>query len=347
MHRQIIIGDIHGCFNELQALLDKVGPNKDDEIISVGDFIDLGPQSLEVVEFFRNNKNTYAVTGNHERKHLNKIYSYAQEITKLQFGQNYDETINWIKGLPYYYENDNVIVVHAALIPGIDLDKQLPEVLCGSTAGERYLEQVLKGDLWYNVYKEEKPVVFGHHVVGDNPMIYNDRVYGIDTGACHGGFLTAITIPDFKVYSVKAKEDYWESEKKKWQEPVIVNKSWRSMEWSQIETEIKRYKNYGEYEKVKYLSLLEIWVEKLKDSIPEMIKSIEIITEKMLADAGKAGFEELAKKHGLSQFLFMCYHGRLNQSALFKKCITPEKTIKMAKALDIKLAENPEDILNT
>ncbi len=346
MHRQIIIGDIHGCYDELQYLLDKVGLNKDDQIISAGDIIDRGPKSMEVVKFFREGKECLVVCGNHERKHLNKIYTYAQEITKLQFGQYYDETINWMRNLPYFYENDDVIVVHAALIPGLELKKQPQEVLCGSTSGQRYLEQTLNGKSWYKAYRGNKPIVFGHLFVGDTPLIYNDRVYGIDTGACHGGFLTAITIPDFKVYSVKAKEDYWESEKRKWQKQVIVNRPWKSMKWEQIENEINRFKNCEEHEVVKCVKLLEVWVQKLRNSIPGMVKSIERITEQILIDSGEEDFSEFAKRHSLSQFLFTCYNGRLNIDVLLKKCISPEKTIEMAKILGISLEENPEDLLN-
>ncbi len=346
MHKQVIIGDIqdiHGCFYEMQSLLDKVGLNEDDEIITVGDFIDRGPDSLEVVKFLRNNANTHVIAGNHERKHLSKIYTYAQEITKLQFGQYYDETMNWMSNLPYFYENNDVIVVHAALIPGLELKKQPQEVLCGSTSGERYLEKILNGECWYKAYKGEKPVVFGHHIVGDTPLIYNDLVYGIDTGSCHGGFLTAITVPDFKVYSVKAKEDYWESEKRKWQKQVILNRQWKSMKWEQIENEIKRFKNFEEYEIVKYIRLLEVWVKSLRDSIPEMVKSIERITKQIQIDNGEGSFAEYAKGHSLSQFLFTCYHGRLNNDVLLKKCISPEKAIEMAKILNIQVVENPED----
>ncbi|WP_010251959.1 metallophosphoesterase family protein [Acetivibrio cellulolyticus] len=343
MRRQVIIGDIHGCYDEVQSLLDKVGLNKDDEIITVGDFLDRGPKSLEVVEFLRNNANFYSIVGNHERKHLNKIYNYAQEITKLKLGQYYEGTINWIKNLPYYYENNDVIVVHAALIPGVKMEKQPQEVLCGSTSGERYLEQILKGKYWYEVYEGDKPVVFGHHCV-DNPLIYNDLVYGIDTGACHGGFLTAITVPDFKVYSVKAKEDYWEAEKKKWQKSVVVNRPWKSMKWEQIENEIERFKKCEEEDIKKYANVLELWVKELKNSIPKIVKAIEQITKQILMDYGETGFGEVSKKHILSSFLFTCYHGRLNLDVVSKKCISPEKTLEMAKILDILVAENPEDL---
>ncbi len=345
MNRQVIIGDIHGCYDELEALLDKVGPSRDDIIISVGDCIDRGPKSLEVVKFLKENDNTFVIAGNHERKHLNKVFNYAQEITKLQFGRYYEETITWMNGLKYFYESNEVIVVHASLIPGLELVKQPNEVLCGSTTGERYLEQVLKGQKWYEVYDKDKPVVFGHYFVGNDPLIYKDKIFGIDTGACHGGYLTAITVPDFKIYSVKAKENYWKLEKRKWQGKVISQRPWEKMKWEHIEKEISNFKHYGEYEVINYINSLELWVNELQGIIPKMVKSIESITNEILEDVGELGFAEVAKKHILSQSLFTCYYGRLNIDVLLKKCISPEKTIELAKVLNIQVPEKPKDLL--
>jgi len=45
--------------------------------------------------------------------------------------------------------------------------------------------------------------------MGKKPFVYQDSIFSIDTSACHGGWLTAITIPAFEIYSVKARENYW------------------------------------------------------------------------------------------------------------------------------------------
>lgn len=66
----LVIGDIHGCYFELQALLDKAGLSNGDSIISLGDFVDRGPETPQVLEFFRQTANTRAIMGNHERKHV-------------------------------------------------------------------------------------------------------------------------------------------------------------------------------------------------------------------------------------------------------------------------------------
>jgi len=50
--KTMIIGDIHGCFNELQALLDKTGVADDDRILALGDIVDRGPDSVQVLDLF-------------------------------------------------------------------------------------------------------------------------------------------------------------------------------------------------------------------------------------------------------------------------------------------------------
>lgn len=119
VRRTIIIGDIHGCFDELLELLEKVDLQPDDLLVSVGDLVDRGPAPGAVVGLFRARPNSVAVMGNHERKHVHGIFSYAQEITRLQLGERYTETVDWMRTLPYYFENDHVRVVHAAMLPGI------------------------------------------------------------------------------------------------------------------------------------------------------------------------------------------------------------------------------------
>ena len=59
-----IISDIAGNYKTLMALLEKMP--QDEEIISVGDMVDRGPRSKEVIEFFMNNENATAIMGNHE-----------------------------------------------------------------------------------------------------------------------------------------------------------------------------------------------------------------------------------------------------------------------------------------
>ena len=65
--KRLIIGDIHGCFTELQELLDKAGLSPQDEIIALGDIVDRGPDSTKVLDFFRTHPNARSLIGNHDR----------------------------------------------------------------------------------------------------------------------------------------------------------------------------------------------------------------------------------------------------------------------------------------
>ena len=209
MLRKIIIGDIHGCYDELLDLLNQIGPAENDVIISVGDFIDRGPKPVQVFNFFHNRANSIVLMGNHERKHVRGVLSLSQKITRHQFGRDYTKAKSWMMTFPYFIEDNDFIVVHAALQPGVPIKDQQEDILCGTMSGERRLKELLDGKKWNEAYNGTKPVIFGHKVVGKAPLIYKDRIFGIDTGACHGGWLTAITVPEFRIYSVKARENYW------------------------------------------------------------------------------------------------------------------------------------------
>ena len=106
MNRTFVFGDIHGCYDEFIELVDKMGVRNDDTIISLGDIVDRGSKSLELYHYFRDRKNALVLMGNHERKHLNGILSYAQEIVKIQFGDEYKGFLEWLNTLNYHYDSD-------------------------------------------------------------------------------------------------------------------------------------------------------------------------------------------------------------------------------------------------
>ena len=68
--RTLVIGDIHGCLNALEALLDYVSPQEDDVVVTVGDYIDRGPDSKGVIDFlnkYRESNQIITLKGNHEQ----------------------------------------------------------------------------------------------------------------------------------------------------------------------------------------------------------------------------------------------------------------------------------------
>ena len=66
----LVIGDIHGCYEEFQSLLDKAGLTDEDSIVSVGDCVDRGPNTPAVLKFFQEEPDAKLIMGNHERKHV-------------------------------------------------------------------------------------------------------------------------------------------------------------------------------------------------------------------------------------------------------------------------------------
>ena len=215
----LIIGDIHGCYDELQALLDKAGICEDDEVISLGDVVDRGPASPRTLAFLRERPRTQVLMGNHERKHVRHAqgkveFSYAQHITRAQFEemeQDYTSALEFMGTLPLYLELEHANLVHGYVEPGVDLADQRSTVLTGTMSGDSYLRKKLARP-WYELYRGEKPVIVGHRNYNrnDEPFIFRDLVYGLDTSVYMGGALTGLILPEFRIVSVSARANHWQ-----------------------------------------------------------------------------------------------------------------------------------------
>jgi len=216
--KQLVIGDIHGCYAELLALLDKAGLGEEDQIIALGDIVDRGPEPVQVVEFFRTYPNALSLAGNHERKHVRARKgelrpALSQIITRWQYeqeGADYDAAATFMATFPLYLELPDAILVHAFLEPGLPLEQQRLEVLVGHISGDHYLRQTYDRP-WYELYDREKPVIVGHRHYTNTlqPFVYADRVFGLDTGVYQGMALTGLVLPDFRLVSVRASRNHW------------------------------------------------------------------------------------------------------------------------------------------
>jgi len=332
MARTFVVGDIHGCFDELMALLEKVSLQSDDLVISVGDIVDRGNKSLEVYHFFKNRPNSVVLIGNHERKHINHILSYAQEIVKVQFKDEYLDFLNWAKTLPYYYETPEAIVVHAAFEHDKSLSEQREEVLCGSTSGERYLEsKYTPNTYWTDYYTGSKPIIFGHHVVGDSPKIKNNT-YGIDTGSCHGDFLTMIELPSFAVHQVKAKKDYWKEEQVLWQVPVLESKDWENTTFENLEKQFEKLRYIEEPKARAYLNKLEQWASDLKHYLLVVKQRLDDFAKHLLTN-NPDSFTQEANQYPFSTYLFKSKANNLHLKDLEKSLNTPRKVLDITSLL--------------
>jgi bis(5'-nucleosyl)-tetraphosphatase (symmetrical) len=94
----LVIGDIHGWYFELQALLDRAGLVTGDSIIAVGDIVDRDPETPQALDFFQQMHNTRVLTGNHEHIHVRAArheakFSISQQISRQKFGEAYTDAV--------------------------------------------------------------------------------------------------------------------------------------------------------------------------------------------------------------------------------------------------------------
>lgn len=132
-----IIGDIAGRFDELMLLLPRMP--KADKIILVGDLIDRGPKSREVIEWAMNNSEVITIKGNHEHMMVDCYLNtgiYAPRIWEENGGdktqESYDQYIPeshiyWMKDLPIFFEDEGLYVSHAPWDGSFQLGKFKPE----------------------------------------------------------------------------------------------------------------------------------------------------------------------------------------------------------------------------
>lgn len=190
--KRYVVGDIHGCYDELVNLLVKIDQHANEQpykVIFVGDYVDRGPESKSVVIEVMNmqKRGHIALMGNHEDMLLAGDYTYAAE-TIVSFGGFRGHYIpehvkEWMKALPKYYEDDTIIVAHAGAKPGVPMSEQSDAML-----------------LWYR-YEERGPALMGKHFYhGHTPIrgfvdTREDRT-NVDTGCVYDGQLTAAIVGD-------------------------------------------------------------------------------------------------------------------------------------------------------
>jgi len=214
MEKIFAIGDIHGCLDKLQELIEKIpaDPRKD-RLVFLGDYIDRGPCSREVVDFLIALGNRFSrcvfLLGNHEHMFLRyldgvdeAVYLYnGGETTLRGYGIGSmespperkkkipDNHLRFFQALLPHYETADYLFVHAGLMPGIELGKQKIEDL-----------------VWVRREFIDAPddfgkiVVFGHTPFR-RPLMEKNKI-GIDTGAVYGAKLTCVALPDKIIYQV-------------------------------------------------------------------------------------------------------------------------------------------------
>jgi diadenosine tetraphosphatase ApaH/serine/threonine PP2A family protein phosphatase len=197
LRRTIIIGDIHGCRDELEDLLDAAEYAKGDRVVSVGDMVVRGPDPAGTVALLRS-IGALAVRGNHEDRVLRVYQGVALHPAVSDMTKALDEEQRvWLEELPLWLDlqENGVRVVHAGVVPGVPIQRHAPHVLMTIRSIGRDGLPVPKraGRPWGKSYRGPPHVVFGHNAQ-DEPQIH-PWATGIDTGCVYGGRLTAMVLP--------------------------------------------------------------------------------------------------------------------------------------------------------
>jgi hypothetical protein len=233
--RTVIISDIHGCLEEFEELLAKLEYHREkDRLIIAGDLIDRGPNSPGVVRKIRE-LNLESICGNHDAKFLKWFRNQGTNQEQFYSGKDYycqfsDADINYLAQMPYYLKlpEHNAIVIHAGLRAYLPIEKQDRQDLlylryCDSDHKFVSLKKIAKlgkeeadAHFWTEFGPFGCDVVYGHNVNSmENIRIdkYEDGTscFGIDTGCCFGGRLTALVLDTKEVIQVRAKQVYHQS----------------------------------------------------------------------------------------------------------------------------------------
>jgi protein phosphatase len=242
-----IIGDIHGCFDELVLLLNQLGyqlerveadaqkfgytvtPPAGRKAIFLGDLVDRGPASPEVLKLVMSMVNAgtaLCVPGNHDMKLHQKLsgrnvqlkHGLAQTMEQLaQEPQEFVKTVEvFLDKLVSHYvlDNGNLVVAHAGLredMQGRGSGAVRAFCLYGETTGETDEFGLPIRYNWAADYRGRAMVVYGHTPVPEPEWLNN--TIDIDTGCVFGGALTALRYPEKELISVPAKQVYYESAK--------------------------------------------------------------------------------------------------------------------------------------
>lgn len=237
-----IIGDVHGCLDELLELLQMLGyevteqagefrvaPPPGRKAVFLGDLVDRGPKIPGVLRLVMHMVETgaaVAVPGNHDMKLVRKLkgrdvqitHGLADSLSQLdrEPPEFREKAAAFLDGLVshYVFDDGKLVVAHAGMkeeMQGRGSAKVRDFALYGETTGETDEFGLPVRLDWAAAYRGKAMVVYGHTPVAGPEWL--NRTINIDTGCVFGGKLTALRYPEKELVSVPARQTYYEPAK--------------------------------------------------------------------------------------------------------------------------------------
>ena len=234
-----IIGDVHGCYDELIELMAKLGYAVEEhegkynvlspvgrKLVLVGDLVDRGPGTVQVLRLVMSmvaSGQAFCVPGNHDiklvralrGKDVKRTHGLAETLEQLSHESDAfrAEVAKFLDALVSHlvFDDGKLVVAHAGLkesMHGRGSGAVREFALFGETTGETDDFGLPVRYNWAGDYRGKALVVYGHTPVPE-PLFLNNTV-NLDTGAVFGGQLTALRYPEREIVSVKAHRTYYE-----------------------------------------------------------------------------------------------------------------------------------------
>jgi predicted phosphodiesterase len=223
--RLIFVGDIHGCYDELVELLERVAPAADDVVVSVGDVVTKGPAADRCLDLWRE-RGYLAVKGNNEIKLLQRAKPVLRLLLREERAvMRRRDLLRYIRSWPLVvdFPHERVTAVHGGFLPRMavteeDIERErdvVPELRwIRKIAGEwRSVPKSFKRKtdvLWAEKWRGDRFVLYGHTPLREPRR--DKKALGLDTGCVYGGALTAAIWKggEWETVSVRARRQYAE-----------------------------------------------------------------------------------------------------------------------------------------
>ena len=220
----IAIGDVHGCIDELEALLRKCDYHPGDLVVFLGDLVCKGPDSLSVVQMARE-IGAIGVRGNHDFEVVRWHQAIKSGADAPVIGSEHyyvasalsTADLKWMYSLPWFISSShlNALFVHAGFVSGIRLAKQNPRLMMNMRSilpDGTVTSKFFNNWPWARLWDGPQTVFFGHDA--DRGLQQYEHAIGLDTGCVYGGKLTACILPERRLVSVNAKREYFQYRRK-------------------------------------------------------------------------------------------------------------------------------------